>query len=233
MPWSSLLDALRFVAGGVCHQLPERSLRIGGTMLPLCARCTGTYLGACLGLLTVLLRRRLRASLLPPWPALAAFAVFFLAWGIDGLNSYLTLFPGAPHLYEPRNALRVLTGMLQGLALSLTIWPVVGFTLWRHPEPQHVINLRELAILVAAAGLMVLIIMQPLPVVLIGASALSGLGLFGMFGTLNTLLIIVLLRRENTADHGLAAARLFALGLVAGGLELVILGTLRRWLLGF
>jgi uncharacterized membrane protein len=30
----------------VCHQLPERSFHVGATPLPVCARCTGIYLGA-------------------------------------------------------------------------------------------------------------------------------------------------------------------------------------------
>jgi len=30
----------------ICHQRPERSFFIGTTQLPVCARCTGLYLGA-------------------------------------------------------------------------------------------------------------------------------------------------------------------------------------------
>lgn len=34
--------------GVICHQRPERSFFIGGSQLPVCARCTGLYLGAAL-----------------------------------------------------------------------------------------------------------------------------------------------------------------------------------------
>ena len=34
----------------ICHQRPERSFFIGGQQLPVCARCTGLYLGAALAI---------------------------------------------------------------------------------------------------------------------------------------------------------------------------------------
>ena len=32
----------------ICHQRPERSFFVGGTQMPVCARCTGLYVGAAL-----------------------------------------------------------------------------------------------------------------------------------------------------------------------------------------
>ena len=76
-----------------------------------------------LGLVAMLLRRRHRASRLPPSRSCWCSWAFIGLWGFDGLNSYLTFFPGAPHLYEPRNWLRLTTGLLNGLALSALILP--------------------------------------------------------------------------------------------------------------
>ena len=39
-------DALRPLCGFICHQRPERSFFLGGSQLPVCARCTGLYVGA-------------------------------------------------------------------------------------------------------------------------------------------------------------------------------------------
>ena len=45
-------------AGQICHQRPERSFHLEGRRMPVCARCTGLYLAAPLGLAGVLLMRR-------------------------------------------------------------------------------------------------------------------------------------------------------------------------------
>ena len=41
---------LRALGYAVCHQLEERSFCVHGVCSPLCARCTGMYLGAMLSL---------------------------------------------------------------------------------------------------------------------------------------------------------------------------------------
>jgi uncharacterized membrane protein len=39
-------DALFPVGSFICHQRPERSFFVHGRQLPVCARCTGLYVGA-------------------------------------------------------------------------------------------------------------------------------------------------------------------------------------------
>ena len=46
------------IAGFVCHQRPDRSFHPGGVQMPVCARCTGLYLGAGVGVLAAGVRRR-------------------------------------------------------------------------------------------------------------------------------------------------------------------------------
>lgn len=232
MPHITLPEILRFLGGGVCHQMPGRSLQAGATTLPLCARCTGTYLGAVIGLLTVIVRGRMRASLLPRWPVLAAFGVFFLAWAADGLNSYLTLFPMLPHLYEPSNAARLVTGTLEGLALSLILSPVAAFTLWREPRAERVVSGRELALAALAAMVLAALLLAGWPGLLWGAGVVSALGLVGLFSLLNALLLAAALHREGSLGTGRQAALHLGLALLLATGELLLMSALRHHLLG-
>jgi uncharacterized membrane protein len=227
----SVFAWLRFLAGGVCHQIPSHSLQVGGVPLPLCARDTGTYLGLIMAMAAILALRRSRASLLPSRPLLAILAGFFLAWAADGANSYLALL-GLAHAYEPSNALRLLTGTLEGIALLLLIWPVAAFTFWRQPDQRRVIRGRELAGLAAAAVLVTAVASQPWPLPRYVAGLLSGLGLVGMFALLNALLLAIALHREGSGEKPADVLRLLALALAPAVAELVLLSLLRHWLLG-
>ena len=70
----------------VCHQRPERSFHLAGAQLPVCARCTGLYLSAAVGILFAWARRRSspvpfanwRACLL--WAALPTAATLLFEW---------------------------------------------------------------------------------------------------------------------------------------------------------
>jgi hypothetical protein len=54
--------AIPYLAGRfVCHQRPDRSFHVQGAQLPVCARCSGLYVGAPFGAVLGL-RRRLRRA---------------------------------------------------------------------------------------------------------------------------------------------------------------------------
>jgi uncharacterized membrane protein len=44
------------IGHAICHQLPLRSFHVWGAALPVCARCTGLYVGAAVTSLAVLIR---------------------------------------------------------------------------------------------------------------------------------------------------------------------------------
>jgi uncharacterized membrane protein len=102
----------------ICHQLPARSFHLWGTVLPVCARCTGIYVGA----------------------AVASTAVWFwpCATVVDGVNTdtaararrllLVALVPTAITLvYEwttgtmPANWIRALAGVPLGAAVAWLI----------------------------------------------------------------------------------------------------------------
>jgi uncharacterized membrane protein len=49
------LAAVYSAAHLICHQRPERSFTIGGTQVPVCARCSGLYVAGASGALVALL----------------------------------------------------------------------------------------------------------------------------------------------------------------------------------
>ncbi len=53
------------VGYAICHRISERSFHAYGHALPLCARCTGIYLGVATGLIVFGASGRIRSSRLP------------------------------------------------------------------------------------------------------------------------------------------------------------------------
>ena len=230
-PPHTLLGKADTVGYAICHQIPERTFILGGRPLPLCARCTGTFLGAILALAATLIRRRGRASLMPPVSVLVALVLFVGLWGFDGLNSYLTLFPGAPHLYEPRNWLRLLTGLLNGLALFFFVYPIFGFTLWREPSREPVIrNLGELAALLPIIAVLVLAIQTEFAALLYPLALLSSLGVILMLVIINSMIAAIVLRREGYARTWRQALVPLTTGAALALLEIAAIAALRSYL---
>lgn len=201
IPPLSILDKADLVGYAICHQIGERSFTIAGRQLPLCARCSGTFIGALLGLAGMLVLRRQRASQLPPPVILVLLLSFVAAWGFDGLNSYLTLFSGAPHLYEPKNWLRLTTGMLNGLALVLLVYPIWNFTLRRDTEEERGIkNLGELGVLLLVAAILIYLTQAEISLLLYPLVVLSGAGVLAMLTMVHSMIVAVILGREGYAQ---------------------------------
>jgi len=206
-PTSFPLGKIDTVAYAVCHRIPERSFFLGGQQLPLCARCSGTFLGVLFTLITLTLAGRTRASRLPPPRVLMVLGAFILLWAFDGLNSYLTFYPGAPHLYEPQNWLRLTTGALNGLALGILIFSIFQFSLWHAPRPEPVVQgLGELSGLVAVAALMVGLVLSGDQRLLYPLALASTLGVVMMLTSVNSVIVLVAARRENSARRWRDAA---------------------------
>src|SRR5829696_2214085 len=85
-----LLGKADAVGYAICHRIGERSFHIGARQLPLCARCTGEFFSAAISLLFFALVSPKKSGM-PNWKIGAPLVLFFLAFGIDGSNSYLYL----------------------------------------------------------------------------------------------------------------------------------------------
>jgi uncharacterized membrane protein len=114
---------LEFVASFVCHQVPERTMTIGGQLLPLCARCTGIYSGFLIGVVFQAAARKKLNRLPSPWITTVSI-VFVLSLITEALGEKLGLWA------LPSQG-RLLLGLFCGSALSLGSFPLFNYFLQR------------------------------------------------------------------------------------------------------
>lgn len=185
----------------ICHRIDERSFHLGSRALPLCARCTGTFLGAVVGLAVMAALGRARAGKFSPLRVVVVLVGFIGVMGVDGVNSYASLFPQLPHLYQPQNWLRLVTGMFEGVALIAIIYPVFNQTLWKNWEDRPALaNFRELGLMAGVAVAIIGLVLSDNPYVLFPLALLSAGGVWMMLTLLNTILLLILSRHENRAE---------------------------------
>lgn len=228
-----LLGTMDYAGYAVCHRLTGHSFVFGGRQMPLCARCTGMYLGIALTFTVLGLSGRRRWTDLPPLRVLLVLAGFVAAMGVDGLNSYSHFFPDAPHLYQPRNWLRLVTGMGTGLGMGLVAFPALAQTLWRRQERRPSLSsLSELGGLTALAAILVLLVLSNQIPLLYVLSIVSALGVVLILTALNTIFLLIILRREARADSWRQALVPLVAGLSLALLQIAAISALRYALTG-
>lgn len=222
-----VLDKADRAAYAVCHRIPDHTFSIAGRQLPLCARCSGTYLGTLAGLAVLALRGRGRAGRFPSRPLLFVLAGFMLAWAADGTNSFLALL-GGPQLYPPSNTIRLVTGVLQGLAIAGILLPAFNIAFWQQPEDQaSIAGWRDLAFMLAGGGLVVAAVASEWDALLYPLALLSGLAVPALLGALNAMLYVAVRRREGMATRGEQLLGPLFIGLALALGEIAAIGALR------
>jgi uncharacterized membrane protein len=117
-----IIHFFNFIGSLVCHQNPKKTLIIGELFLPVCARCTGAYLGFLVGYIVILFRKKKAKG--PPnlWVTL----VLSLPMIVDVVTQVLGIRESMP-------SLRLLTGLFFGTALL----PFLIYLLQLAPIMQH------------------------------------------------------------------------------------------------
>ena len=223
------MSVIEFFLSGVCHQLPEHSLHIGGRPLPLCARCTGTHVGVVIALIVLWASGQGRRSGLPPHRATAFLAVLVGAWLVDGVNSLAQWVTGTGWLYEPSNGLRLATGLGVGLAVGVILYPIFHFAMWRRSEDRRVLERATALVPVLAAGAVAFV------TTLIADGAPRLVWVFACVAPVavtltlaNALLIVLAIQREGRANGWLDVVPYLGVGLVASLAETGALGLVKR-----
>jgi len=194
-----LLGKADAIGYAICHRIDVRSLHLGDRTLPLCCRCSGTYLGVILSLIYFTVFKR-KASLFPPRRLLLILGLFIVIYAVDGLNSYLSMIPKSPHIYEPNNILRIMTGMFFGISLTSIVYPSFNQSLWYEPDSKPSLQTaKELGMLVVLGIMLVLMVVSENVLFLYLAALISSLGVLILLTMIYTMVLLILTRKEGLA----------------------------------
>ena len=203
-----LMGKLDAVGYAVCHRLDSHSLHVGGIQLPLCARCTGEFNAAAIALVFqgLLAPRRSR---LPNKGILAVLVLFFLAFGVDGSNSYLALikntyagaFRNIPNLYVTNNVTRVFTGSGMGIVMASVLFPMYNQSVWRQPPEQPALDWRRFGLLVTIVLLIDFAMLTENPFVLYPVAFISTFGVLALLTMVFSIVWIMVMKEDNSFDH--------------------------------
>ena len=190
------------VGYAVCHRIESRSFLIGEVQFSVCARCTGQYLGAVLGITFLMIFRPYRSGR-PSWIIIGILLFWGMTYVVDGFNSFLHLIPGTERLwlYEPNNTYRLLTGMGVGVGISVLIVPAFNQTMWKRYDPRPILEgMRDFGVLFLLVAILSLIVLNGNPIVLYPLSLISAGGVLILLTMVYSMVSVMLFRAEGSFE---------------------------------
>ena len=125
------------------------------------------------------------------------------------------------------------TGMGTGLAMGLFVYPAMTQTLWRKQEYRPVIrSWAELAGLLLLAGVLIILILSNQAPILYVLGLMSAAGVVLILTCLNSLVLLILLKREAQADNWRQAAGPLIVGFTLAIVQIGVISILRFSLTG-
>ena len=193
------------VGYAVCHRISERSFHIGDRQLPLCARCSGTFGAAAISMLFFAITSGKRSGM-PAKKFYPFFLFFFLAFGLDGSNSYLYLIKQTtgmltqiPNLYIPNNTLRLLTGTGMGMTMAAFLVSAFNQTVWRDLDATPLVDSwKHFLSLIGILLIVDLLILTESPIVLYPIALISPLGVLGLLTMIFSIVWMMIMKLDNS-----------------------------------
>ena len=229
---SGLLGKADAIGYAVCHRIDLRSFHIGDRQVPLCARCTGLFLGAMLGLGYQAFFSRKRSGS-PPVQVIVVLVFLVFAFGVDGLNSYVSLIPGINSVYEPSNVLRLLTGTGVGLVIAAALFPAFNQSVWKKIDRNPALeSLRSLGVLIVLALILDFVVLTENPFFLYPLALISAAGVVVLLAIVYTIIILMALRKECQYTNMKELFYPLIAGFGMALIQLALLDVIRYWLTG-
>ena len=236
---AGLLGKADSIGYAICHRIDERSFHVFGRQLPLCARCTGEFYAAGITLLFLSFTSSKKSGM-PGWKLGAPLILFFLAFGIDGSNSYLYLikqtshgaFDNIPNIYIPNNTLRLFTGSGMGIALASVLFPAFNGSAWKKHDPAPALDWNKLGAIIGIILVIDLLILIESPIVLYPIAYISVLGVLSLLIIVFSMVWVLMMRLENAFDSMTQMWMPFLAGTTLALLMITIIDLLRFKLTG-
>lgn len=229
-----LLGKADAVGYSVCHQISTRTFHLLDRPLSLCARCTGQFLGAFTALVYLSLFGKRKAGW-PPGVILFVLMILGAGYGVDALNSYLRLYPGIePYtLYEPRNSLRLVTGIGLGISLGLLVWTLFQAVVWRDAEAgSPLAGRKRWGGLFLAEGMLAMMILTRNPLILYPLALLSAFSVVVLLSVLYTMIWVIVFKADNSFRKYRELTWYLAAGLLSAVIQIGLIDLLRYRLMG-
>ena len=96
------------ISKSICHRKPERSFKCNGKYFPLCARCTGFYLGILVSLPIIFVFLKYLSEI----DLFVLGIILLISMFIDGTTQFFKI-------RESNNILRFITGLVGGFGVTI------------------------------------------------------------------------------------------------------------------
>ena len=106
--WIALMDLGHRLG---CHQMPERSFFYKGYQFPVCARCTGVFIGEIITIILLLFKIHF---------SIIVSIILLLIMGFDWFVQYINLL-------NSNNYRRLFTGVCGGIGLTYIYYHIIAF----------------------------------------------------------------------------------------------------------
>lgn len=222
---------VRAAGYAVCHQLESHTIDFQGRFLPLCARCTGMYLGTLVSL--VILQKRKHADGAPSKYLQGVLFLFLIAFIVDGINSTLGFFSSIPQLYPPNNWLRLITGLMMGVVIANLLIVLWHQTWWKQTTTLPALaGWLHFGIIVAANILAGLLVWLRVPFLYYPVAIFSTMTIIILLSMIYCLIWIIIFKKENTFETYGEGLRFILAGLATAVIQIGLLDLLRYNLTG-
>lgn len=231
---AGLLGKADAIGYAVCHRIDLRSFHLGDRQMPLCARCTGQYLGAMVSMLFLALFRPRRTGR-PPWVVIAILVLFVGFYALDGFNSYIHLIPQLSrfYLYQPGNTLRLLSGTGIGLGMGVLVTPAFNSTVWKRNDPRPIINgPADFGVLLVIAVLVDGLVLSGNPLLLYPLALISAAWVLVLLTIIYTMVAVMIAKKENAYENFREMVGMVLIGFIIALAQITILDVLRYTLTG-